>query len=165
MVIAICFASLVTLAILFLIIIPRSVDKVYEVVNEKVAREENAVMHSARSITEGIQEVAAKFDLAVDKSTVEIIELKNVDSKIIGRVKNNSDSMIYRIQVSIVVKDEVGALKDVISESAKGFGSLSPGETEYFYMELDDFTLEDGDKIEGSVVQAMKSFLKVNAKN
>ena len=66
---------------------------------------------------------------------------------------------MYDVDLSIVVRNAEGALKDVFSEGAQGIGSLRPGRSAYFYIELDGLQVADGDVVEGYVVRAAKSFL------
>ncbi|TVR09939.1 MAG: hypothetical protein EA401_12540 [Planctomycetota bacterium] len=158
---SVTLCSIIAISIVLLALVPASFDRVYDVAHVKVAEDDNAVLHTARSLTEGMQEVASRFDLEVDKDHIVIDEINHVPGKIVGRMRNTSEHPVYHVTLSIVVRDSEGALKDVASESAQGFGSLAPGGEGYFFIERDDEDDEDDD-ISVTVVEASKSFLRLN---
>jgi hypothetical protein len=148
-----------TIFCVFTFFIPRCVNNSYDVINEKIIAEENVVLSSTRSITKGVKEITNDLDFEVDPTLIVVSEIKQVDKKIIGVIRNNSESNIQHVSATVVTTDKNGVLKDVISETLKGFGTLKPKAKGYFYTEDVELNREADDSINMNIISVYKPII------
>ena len=154
--------AFITVFCVFSFFIPQCVNNSYDVLNKKIIAEENVVLSSTRSITKGVKEITNDLDFEVDPSLIVVSEIKQVDEKIIGVIRNNSESNVQHVVGTIVTTDKNGGLKDVISEELKGFGTLKPKTKAYFYTDEIKLNREDGDSIRMELVRVYKPIIEAN---
>ncbi len=101
--------------------------------DEKLSSKENILSSSTRSLAVGLGEFSNDSDTQEGITKLSASEIQYKDGKIIGLVHNDSTSYVNAIDMTIIVSDNNGKLKDVVSVEMLGFGVIAPGKGEYFY--------------------------------
>ena len=144
---------------IFTLLIPKCVSNSYDVLNEKLSLKENMLSSSTRSLAAGFGEFSDNSDTLENITKLSVSEIQYKGDKIIGLVHNDSTSYVDVIDMTIIVSDSNGKLKDVVSAEMLGFDIVAPGKEKYFYTDSIDVNIDikGGDTFNVKLVEGERS--------